>query len=99
MPTQVNINMQGSNIKWFLTIDHLKVATYRAYLLDSNNREIEKWIDQRTDDQLIDTFTLNISPENLIRVLLLIQAIIVDSAHQGDPYNGTDLTPKKRSNY
>lgn len=86
MANQGTVNPNGGNVTWALTISHLKAGVYRALVYDSSNTILEKWEDQRTDDNLPDTFTIQTPASKLKGCVLYWEAEVYDPSDEGGPY-------------
>jgi hypothetical protein len=99
MATTVVLMKNAGQIKWSISVSHLKLGVYRALLFNSANVVLEKWENQRTDDNLPDTFEIQTSPENLPGCILWWECIVSDPSNNGGPYvcivtitqNGTSI--------
>ncbi|MEO5928535.1 MAG: hypothetical protein ABIR47_01265 [Candidatus Kapaibacterium sp.] len=89
MANQAKANPAGGPVSWSIIISHLKVAVYRALLMDSTNTVVQKWEDQRTDDSIPDTFELTQPVAKLAGCYLWWQAVVMDPSDAGGPYVGS----------
>jgi hypothetical protein len=86
MATTVVFSKNIGQIKWSISISHLKLGVYRALLFNASNKVLEKWEDQRTDDSLPDSFEIKTPLTDLSGCTLWWECIVSDPSDNGGPY-------------
>jgi hypothetical protein len=89
MANVARVRGDGGRVEWRITVDHLRVAVYRAVLLDRVGRPLDRWVDHRTADAVPDEFRIERGPPSLDGCILWWQAITFDPNGAGGPYTVT----------
>jgi hypothetical protein len=89
MANIARVNKSGGPAFWSISISHLMVARYQAFLYDKGGVLKEKWDHQRTDDDLPDRFKISTLPPDLPGCVLSWEAVVMDPTDKGGQYVGT----------
>ena len=89
MANTARVNKSGGQVFWSISISHLMVARYQAFLYDKGGVLKEKWDHQRTDDSLPDRFQIKTPASDLPGSVLSWDAVVMDPTDKGGQYVGT----------
>jgi hypothetical protein len=89
MAVEVKLNQRGGPVTWSFSVSNLNLGVYRALLYNAANKVLERWEDQRTDDNMPDLFTITTPANELKGTTLWWQCIVSDPNDKGGPYTCT----------